>query len=377
MANPVRLTCPGCGVSVRVALGAAARTVRCPKCRENIPVPAVGQQSPAADAETQDAAKTAALPGEQTPKNPTDASPELDSADNQPRRQPPAERSKAWRLARIGLLLIMIASVGQVVLGLLTWLIFLLSNSIPVQMITSSLGAGLNLTGVVGIALLTFVPTGYAPRKLLLACLAVTSLSVIHGILIQIQLIQDLGQYKTMSSDAVIKKTQDDIKKKAEEDARKFVKMKPEEMQKEFARIAEDSRRQVDEMLAAQNRRQLWNLPLVVLGSVAGILLPLYFRQLAESLKLRETVAQSESLIKWRVVQVAANLVPQLLTTPQLIVRHLGPLLILFRIVGVGGMLLGLYCLVLEIQIVMSLRSALAGKTVVTRKRTTKSRKHG
>lgn len=48
---------------------------------------------------------------------------------------------------------------------------------------------------------------------------------------------------------------------------------------------------------------------------------------------------------------------------------------ILFGVVGFAGMLLGIFCLVLEIQITLSLRNALTDKAAVRRRRKKKRRR--
>src|SRR5204862_991488 len=87
MPTTVRIACPGCGVSLRATPTAAARTVACPKCRANVPVPAAGEHARAAQAATQDAAGATSPAEEKKPSRPATEPPDdTDVADEPPRR---------------------------------------------------------------------------------------------------------------------------------------------------------------------------------------------------------------------------------------------------------------------------------------------------
>jgi hypothetical protein len=374
MPTTARIVCPGCGAALRATLSAAARTVRCPKCSEAVPVPAEG-------AETKDEAKTAVPPVEEKkPRPPSEDEPDESESDEEAEFVTPVDPSRTWRTVRLGLLLILFSVGGQAVVALVGIVVGCLLQSAIFAIFTGGLSAACRVTGIAGIALLTFAPDVYAPRKLLYTALAVISLSTLYGIFNDFQSYLHLAKYSNLTSTEGIKKAQDEAIKKIEEDAKRRAKMTPEERKKELEKMVEDSKRQVEEITSAARRSPLWTLPLTIFTSIASILLPLYYRQLAESLKEPETVERCESLIKYKLIVIAIGLISELVTIAMFLagpsfLRSIGPLMMVFGLVGIVVLVLGILCFVLEIQIVLGLRQTLTGKAAVRRKRKKKRRR--
>jgi len=201
----------------------------------------------------------------------------------------------------------------------------------------------LTLASIVGMTLLVFVSSSHAPRKLIIACVAISALLGLYGLFTQYRLVgnlRELSKATRIDRPRSEKITETDIK----------------EIQEASEKLVQRARTE-----------RWWLIPITVFGMISYVLYLIYLRQLAESAKEKHLVASCEFLLKVQFVSMALTLIPQLFML--LPIGMFGVILLLFGVVGILGLVLSLCCLGLEIQITFRLRNALEDGPGPSRKR--------
>jgi phage FluMu protein Com len=313
--EPIRFRCSSCNQSLRIAGEKAGRKVRCTRCQTLIAVPVPGEDGagpapfvPGATEET-----VSDPPADRT--RPRQAAPAVDEdgpadeeeperaeepRERQPKKRKKQRRADAWRLTRFGLLLL-IGGGGISLFSVLLGLVFHFFPLGTMQSIMVSLWVFLwvgvtislicSLFQVAGFGLCLFAPRESGAWPFAVAALIATMLS---GLVTPLLLWWEIGFEVPNLDPAHFQKEAENYRKNPEEQMKKL-----------------------DEQMKSVNRQmQLLSLGQIVATLLSGVFLvsvPLLLRALCRTLRLSESEANCDSLLKIGGAILAIGLVMRLL----------------------------------------------------------------
>jgi phage FluMu protein Com len=313
--EPIRFRCSSCNQSLRTAGEKAGRKVRCTRCQTLIAVPIPEEDGAstapfvprAAEETVADPLADGTRPRHAPPAMDED-SPDADESDRleearepQPRKLKKRRRADAWRLTRFGLLLLIGAggiSLFSVLLGLVFHLIPLGTMQSMMVYLWVYLWAGAAISVIcslfqgAGFGLCLFAPRESGVWPFAVAALIATMLS--GCLAAPLLLWWEIGVEAPNLDPAHLQKEAEKYRKNPEEQMKKL-----------------------DEQMKKLN----WQMQLLSLGQIVGTLLhgvflvsvPLLLRALCRTLRLSESEANCDSLLKIGGAILAIGLVMRLL----------------------------------------------------------------
>jgi hypothetical protein len=302
--EPIRFRCPSCDQALRVGGEKAGRRVRCTRCRALVDAPGAEEEEPTPAIEER-------ANGDETE---TAHDEEVEQEERPTRRRRP-RRSDQWRLARLGILVLLVGT-G---LGLL-WSLFnqtLWMGSGRLLMRPGVLNVLLWLSG--GFTVVSFLTqiVGYglcaaAPRESGVRPFAVTAL-------ICTVLTAGLSLYITRLSFASLEQSMEALRDlqttpqlRSEKDPKKALEQS-QKMLEHSRKMAELSQKMLEDSMGFQRRVKLFEIGQSLLSGVLVFAVPLMLRAFCRALRLVELEPNCDGLLKIGAAAIGIQLLMRLI----------------------------------------------------------------
>lgn len=299
----IRFRCPECQQSLKVAAAKAGRKVRCNRCAKVLTVPAEGEEPedrlPGAHQQP-----TKTLPNQREGREPEEGEDGPDEEDgDEPRKRKPKRqrRAAAWRLARLGVLVLLIGGALALLNGAASSLLFVVpmgTTAGALRLATFLIWAGVGaavLFGVInvaGFALCAFAPAESGARPFALLALVTTLLSSAMSAYLVTGQLSPAGT-RFAGYDFSDPKEVERYMKEQQERMRD-----PKELQKYLREWKEESDRMMEDLRSHMRWLSVRRTVGSLLNGLALISVPLLLRAFCRALGLGELEPNCDGLLK-------------------------------------------------------------------------------